>query len=106
MYLTINRFRIRPGHEAEFERIWTERETRLPAMDGFEAFHLFRGATDDEATTYLSHTLWRDKAAFEAWLHSQDFRGAHKGAGAHRDIYLGPPQLEVFDSVQHITRDG
>ena len=54
-------------------------------MDGFVEFHLFRGATTEEATIYLSHTLWRDKAAFDGWAKSQNFRGSHKGV---RDAWV------------------
>jgi heme-degrading monooxygenase HmoA len=103
MYLTINRFKVRPGQEAAFEEIWTSRESKLPELDGFGEFHLFRGASTEEATIYLSHTTWRDKAAFDGWAKSQNFRGSHKGVRAHSDIYLGPPELEIYDSVQSIA---
>lgn len=103
MYLTINRFRVRAGQEAAFETIWKTRETRLTELDGFVQFHLFRGHSTQTETIYLSHTLWRDEAAFAAWTRSDAFRGSHKGAGAHRDIYLGPPELELYSSVQTIT---
>ncbi len=103
MYLTINRFKVVPGQEEAFEAIWTGRESKLPEMDGFVEFHLFRGATTETHTLYLSHTLWRDKAAFDGWARSQSFRGSHKGVRDHGKVYLGPPELEVFDSVQRIT---
>lgn len=106
MYLTINRFRVRPGKEDAFEEIWTSRESKLPELDGFVEFHLFRGVSSEDATIYLSHTLWRDKAAFEAWARSQNFRGSHKGVRDHGDIYLGPPELEIYDSVQTIRASG
>ncbi|MGY6548406.1 MAG: antibiotic biosynthesis monooxygenase family protein [Roseinatronobacter sp.] len=106
MYLTINRFRVRPGQEAAFEAIWTARESKLPGLDGFVEFHLFRGESTPEATIYLSHTLWRDKAAFEGWARSQAFRGSHKGVREHDDIYLGPPELQFYASVQRITAQG
>ena len=104
MYLTINRFKVRPGQEKAFEEIWQNRESKLPAMDGFVEFHLFRGASsNEEATIYLSHTLWRDKAAFDGWARSQNFRGSHKGVRDHGAIYMGPPELEFYDSVQCIS---
>ena len=34
MYLTMNRFRIRPGQEQAFEAVWTGRESRLPEVPG------------------------------------------------------------------------
>ncbi len=105
MYLTINRFKVRPGQEAAFEEIWTARESKLPQMEGFVEFHLFKGESTETHTLYLSHALWRDKAAFDAWAKSQNFRGSHKGVRDHGSIYLGPPELEVFTSIQTITAE-
>lgn len=104
MYLTMNRFRIKPGHEAEFEAIWAARDSRLPQVPGFVAFHLMRGATHEDHTLYASHTIWESEADFQAWTQSEAFRSAHKGAGVHRDIHAGPAQLEVFTSVQHVAK--
>jgi len=102
MYLTINRFRVRPGREADFEAVWTTRDSQLPQVPGFLSFHLMKGARKDDHILYLSHTLWASEAAFTAWTKSGAFRSAHRGAGGHADIYLGPPELELFTSVQHI----
>jgi len=102
MYLTMNRFRVRPGREADFEAVWTARDSQLPQVPGFLSFHLMKGARKDDHILYLSHTLWASEAAFTAWTKSEAFRSAHRGAGGHADIYLGPPELELFTSVQHL----
>jgi heme-degrading monooxygenase HmoA len=102
MYLTMNRFKVRPGREADFEAVWTGRDSRLHEVPGFVSFHLMKGALKDGCRLYASHTLWASEAAFAAWTKSEAFRSAHRGAGEHADIYLGPPELEVFTSVQHI----
>lgn len=102
MYLTMNRFKVKPGQEAAFEAVWTGRETRLPEVAGFVAFHLLKGPERDGYRLYASHTMWQSEAAFSDWTKSEAFRAAHKGAGAHGDIYLGPSELEVFESVQAI----
>lgn len=108
MYLTMNRFRVKPGQEDTFEAIWKSRDSHLPAVKGFVAFHLMKGplvkgAEGEGHRLYASHTLWESREAFEAWTRSEAFRAAHKGAGAHADIYLGPPELELFESVQTIS---
>ncbi len=103
MYLTMNRFRVKPGREEDFEQVWKTRETHLHEVPGFVAFHLMRGEAREDHTLYASHTLWQSRAAFEDWTRSEAFRAAHKGAGAHADIYLGPPELEVFESVHSVT---
>lgn len=103
MYLTMNRFKVKPGSEAAFEAVWTARDSHLPEVPGFIAFHLLKGPERDGYRLYASHTAWTDEASFTAWTKSDAFRAAHRGAGAHADIYLGPPELEVFESVQAIA---
>lgn len=102
-YLTMNRFRVKLGREAEFEQVWTRRDSHLKTVDGFVAFHLLKGEAKDGHRLYASHTMWRDRAAFEAWTRSEAFRAAHKGAKGNADLYEGPPELEIFESVQQLT---
>lgn len=102
MYLTMNRFRVKPGQEAAFEAIWTGRDSHLPQVKGFVSFDLMKGPEKDGHLLYASHTMWASEAAFTDWTRSEAFRAAHRGAGAHADIYAGPPELEIFQSVQHI----
>jgi heme-degrading monooxygenase HmoA len=102
-YIAMNRFRIAPGREDEFERIWRERETNLPGMPGFIAFHLLRGPTSAEYTLFASHTLWASRRHFEDWTQSEAFHRSHSGAGRSAGLYLGPPQFEGFEVVQEIT---
>lgn len=103
MYLTMNRFRVKPGQEDAFETVWKSRDSQLPQVPGFVAFHLMRGPSKDDHTLYASHTLWESEAAFTAWTKSEAFRTAHRGAGGNADLYAGPPELEIFASVQHIA---
>ncbi len=100
MYLTMNRFKVAEGREEEFEEIWASRDSHLKEVEGFRAFHLMRGETKDGHTLYASHTTWASRAAFEAWTRSEAFRKAHAGVRPQRDLYDGPPELEVFESVQ------
>ncbi|GKT14612.1 antibiotic biosynthesis monooxygenase [Acidovorax sp. SUPP2522] len=95
----MNRFRIAPGREEEFVEIWRQRDSHLAQVPGFQSFHLLRGDTTPEHTLFASHTVWASRADFEAWTRSDAFRAAHAGAGQKRDLYLGPPQLELFESA-------
>lgn len=99
MFIAMNRFRIALGREQDFEEIWRKRESHLDEMPGFREFHLLRGPSDDEASLYASHTVWDDRASFEAWTRSENFRAAHAGAKAPAGIYLGHPQFEGFEAV-------
>jgi|TARA_B100000315_G_scaffold210245_1_gene206398 heme-degrading monooxygenase HmoA len=109
MYIAMNRFRVATGSEAEFERIWAERETHLGAVPGFMEFRLLRGPEAEDHTLYASHTCWRSQNDFEAWTKSDAFRQAHanaaKGGGASKSLYLGPPQFEGFEAIQVVTPD-
>ncbi|MCC6207614.1 MAG: antibiotic biosynthesis monooxygenase [Gammaproteobacteria bacterium] len=99
MFIAMNRFRIAPGREEDFIAIWRNRESHLDEVPGFREFHLLRGAGDAQGTLFASHSVWDSRAAFEDWTRSEAFRRAHAGAGASREIYLGPPQFEGFDAV-------
>ena len=107
MYIAMNRFKIKPGREADFIEIWRARDSYLNEVPGFISFNLLQGPSNDTYTLMASHAVWESKAAFDNWLHSNAFKKAHanasrpseKAASNTKDIYLGPPQLEVFEAV-------
>jgi heme-degrading monooxygenase HmoA len=103
MFIAMNRFRIALGREDEFEQIWRERESNLPGMAGFVAFHLLRGPSSEDHTLFASHTMWASRQHFEDWTNSEAFRRSHGGAARSTGLYLGPPQFEGFDVVQAVT---
>jgi heme-degrading monooxygenase HmoA len=95
MYLTMNRFRVREGREEAFETLWLTRDSHLKTVDGFVAFHLLRGETDEGVTLYASHTMWRDRDAFLAWTRSEAFRAAHRGRRPRTIFMTGRPTLNA-----------
>lgn len=97
MYIAMNRFKVRKGFEAEFEEIWRNRDGRLKDVPGFGEFQMLRGAQHEDYTLYASHTLWDDRAAFEAWTKSEAFRETHRSAGGSRHVYLDSPNFEGFE---------
>jgi heme-degrading monooxygenase HmoA len=99
MFIAMNRFRIAAGREAEFIEVWRQRDSRLAEVPGFRSFSLLQGASDIQATLFVSHSSWDSLASFEAWTRSDAFRAAHAGAGQQRGLYLGPPQFEGFEAV-------
>ena len=101
MFIAMNRFKVVPGAEAEFENVWTRRDTHLKEVPGFIEFHLLRGPQKDDHVLYSSHTVWADRAAFEGWTKSEAFRAAHQNAGGGtRSLYLGHPEFEGFEVLQ------
>ena len=103
MFIAMNRFKVTRGSEAEFERVWTTRDTHLQEVEGFVEFHLLRGPERDDHVLYASHTVWRSRDDFEAWTRSEAFRLAHRNAGGNRPLYLGHPEFEGFEVVQTVA---
>lgn len=99
MFIAMNRFQIARGREDDFVAVWKQRDSHLDGVPGFKDFHLLRGASTDEYTLFASHSVWESREAFDAWTRSEAFRAAHKHAGETKGIYLGHPNLELFESV-------
>lgn len=99
MYIAMNRFKVKLGHEAEFIQMWKNRDSYLDEVPGFIEFRLLRGSSNDEYTLISSQAIWESEEAFRAWTKSDAFKNAHKGARSSKDTYAGPPQLECFEVV-------
>ena len=99
MFIAMNRFKIVLGKEAEFEKVWKERDTHLSGVAGFKQFNLVKGKKNDEFSLYASHSVWNSKEDFINWTKSEAFKLAHKNAGQHKDLYLGAPNFEGFEVV-------
>ncbi|HET6183283.1 MAG TPA: antibiotic biosynthesis monooxygenase [Acetobacteraceae bacterium] len=106
MFIAMNRFKVVPGCEADFEQVWTSRDTHLRAVPGFIEFHLLRGPAKEDHALYSSHTTWRSRADFEAWTRSEAFRAAHAGAGVNKPLYQGHPEFEGFEVIQTVKPRG
>lgn len=94
-YIATNRFAVRPGREAKFEKRWATRKSRLAELNGFKYFHLMRrvklndesgtteydGGDDKESSqgNYVSFTVWEKKSDFSAWRKGDAFKEAHGG---------------------------
>ncbi len=99
MYIAMNRFSINEGREEDFEKVWASRESFLDEVPGFVEFHLLRGATNEGVTSYVSHSVWQSRDAFQDWTQSESFRRGHAQAGTTRGVIAGHPQLEGYEVV-------
>ena len=66
MFIAMNRFRVAKGSEAAFEQVWLSRDSHLDKVPGFVEFHLLKGPEAEDHTLYASHTVWENRAVFEA----------------------------------------
>mmetsp|Transcript_45525 Transcript_45525/g.87040 ORF Transcript_45525/g.87040 Transcript_45525/m.87040 type:complete len:344 (+) Transcript_45525:162-1193(+) len=117
-YVATNRFRVKPGAAAKFEKRWAERKSRLADLDGFRFFTLMRrvGAEKDGAVepipsdepNYVSLTVWEDKDTFTAWRTGEAFKEAHGGGSLFGFVMMlvsstqtleGGPKPAFFDGI-------
>ena len=63
-FIAMNRFKIVPKREQDFENIWKNRETHLDGVPGFMEFHLVKGKSEDTHTLYAAHSTWQSREDF------------------------------------------
>ena len=81
-YVVQNRFKVKKGREAAFEKRWADRESRLGTLPGFRFFCMLRRVDDERAAddvNYVSATVWETKENFDAWKKGDAFKEAHGG---------------------------
>eukprot|EP00559_Dactyliosolen_fragilissimus_P003992 CAMPEP_0184858204 /NCGR_PEP_ID=MMETSP0580-20130426/3328_1 /TAXON_ID=1118495 /ORGANISM="Dactyliosolen fragilissimus" /LENGTH=316 /DNA_ID=CAMNT_0027354229 /DNA_START=155 /DNA_END=1105 /DNA_ORIENTATION=+ len=77
-FVASNQFFVDPDNMAAFEERWSSRKSALKDCHGFVAFSMMRrdgsakghgvkAVDTDTEPTYLSTTIWKDRASFEAW---------------------------------------
>ncbi len=60
---------------------------------GFVSMEVMRSEAGDEV---LVITRWRDKDAFDPWVHSDEFKKAHGRTGGG-GLLRGHPQMSAYD---------
>jgi heme-degrading monooxygenase HmoA len=99
MYVAMNRFKVAKGNEAEFEDLWSSRQSYLNDVPGFIEFALLKGPEREEYTLYASHSVWASQDDFTRWTTSEAFRRAHANAGRNKPLSIGHPEFEGFTAV-------
>lgn len=96
MFVAMNRFKVVPGQEEEFERIWKERESYLKGTVGFQQFALLK--SEMTPGEYVSHSTWANRDAFMAWMNSPAFAAGHR-QGSLAGVLEGPPMPSMFEAI-------
>ena len=86
-FVACNQFFVPPENAAAFEQRWANRDSKLAECDGFVAFTMLRRdgqvkghsivAMTDAEPTYVSTTIWKDRASFDKWRTGNAFKQAH-----------------------------
>jgi heme-degrading monooxygenase HmoA len=86
-FVACNQFYVPPENAAAFEQRWARRESQLKECDGFVAFSMLRRdgqqkghgtvPMDESEPSYVSTTIWKDRASFDKWRSGSAFSHAH-----------------------------
>lgn len=96
MFCVMNRVPVASEWRESFEERFRQRAGQVELQAGFVRMAVMRPTTAD--TPYVVQTLWRDQAAFEAWVGSEDFRKAHANP-LPKEAYVGEGKIESFEVV-------
>jgi heme-degrading monooxygenase HmoA len=101
MYIVTNRVPVAEGWEEAFEERFRQRAGKVEKQPGFVRMQVLK--PDTAETPYVVLTTWRDKAAFEGWLGSEDFQAAHRNP-LPKEAFTGQGRIESFEVI--ITAEG
>lgn len=98
MYVTMNRFKIKPEFADAYVKIWEKADVQAKSMPGLLEFKFFKlDAKREGYVLFSSYALWKTKEDFVNWTKSEHFRASHSTGVANREMYLEHPELECFD---------
>jgi heme oxygenase (mycobilin-producing) len=95
----INAIDVPAERSGEMAARFAARLGEVDERDGFEEFQLLR--PDDDRTTWLVYTRWRDEAAFQAWLASSSFTRGHARPEGTGGPVASHSELWSFRLEQH-----
>ncbi len=96
MYVVANRVPVAAEWREQFEMRFRARAGQVDRQPGFVRMEILRPEADDGVYVVLTH--WQDKAAFEGWIGSPDFRAAHSNP-LPKEAFTGPGQIERHEVV-------
>lgn len=86
-------YQILPGKNAEFEKVCNAVIGAMADMDGHTKSFLFKDVNDPQS--YLIMSDWSDRAAFDAFISSEQFRNVANWG--KEQILAGRPSHNYFE---------
>jgi heme-degrading monooxygenase HmoA len=103
-YVATNRFKVKRGAGAKFEKRWADRKSRLATLKGFRLFSLLQKVDENsgqpcegEFANYISCTVWKSRENFDAWRTGDAFKEAHGGGRLSGFVGLLTTALFILD---------
>jgi len=92
MIAVINRLPVKEGAAEQMVERFADSRGNVQGFPGFLSMEVLRSEGEDEV---LVITHWRDKDAFDLWVHSDEFKKAH-GRGGGSELLRGHPQMGTY----------
>lgn len=89
-------FNSLPVKEGAADRIVERFAESRGHVQGFPGFHSMEVLRSEGADEVLVITRWESRAAFDAWVGSEEFKKAH-GRGGGGDLLRGHPKMSAYD---------
>ena len=96
MYIVTNRVPVAEGFEDMFEERFRNRAGQIDKQPGFVRMQILKPDGDD--LPYVVLTSWQDKASFQAWVGSEDFKLAHSNP-MPKEAFDGEGKLEMHEVI-------
>lgn len=97
MYVTMNRFKIKPEYAEDYVKVWEDAQVRVVDVDGFIEFKFFRlDENCGDHVLFSSYAVWESKEKFRTWTKSDHFKKSHSTGENNRHMYVEKPHLECF----------
>jgi heme-degrading monooxygenase HmoA len=92
MIAVINRLPVKEGAAGQIVERFANSQGNVQGFPGFVSMEVLRS---EEADEVLVITRWRDKEAFDSWVHSDEFKKAHGRSGG--ELLRGHPQMGTYE---------
>ena len=107
MFISINHIPVKQGREADFEKMFRERDRAVENQPGFVSLDILRPGTRSirgsapEAFTneYQVLTRWENESAFLGWVKSDAFKSSHS-RNIDTSIFDGQSYLTCHETVE------
>jgi heme oxygenase (staphylobilin-producing) len=96
MIAVFNRLPVKKGAAGQIVERFANSRGHVQDFPGFVSMEVLSSEGTEGSDEVLVVTRWRDKAAFDSWVASEEFKRAH-GRGGGGDLLRGHPQMSTYE---------
>ncbi|MEW8624947.1 MAG: antibiotic biosynthesis monooxygenase [Candidatus Thiodiazotropha sp.] len=102
MFIVANRVPVAEAYREMFEARFQARSGQIEKQPGLVRMQVLKPSSPD--TPYVVLTSWQDRAAFENWVGSDDFRQAHANP-MPKEAFAGEGAIEMHEVIIEAESD-